>query len=145
MPEVAPPEQCEAIERRIPIHDRYDLRWALGDPPFSGGLKAMCGGWIRLREPRAADAALVAAYSDSFPPSLFATIAGDEAMRGVPTVDLTVHFRAALPLADEAPDEWTLAVFRSRYAQDGFVEEDGELWSRNGRLLAQSRQLAVLL
>jgi hypothetical protein len=36
-------------------------------------------------------------------------------------------------------------VFRSGLAHDGFFEEDGELWSADGRLLAQCRQLALLL
>ena len=44
-----------------------------------------------------------------------------------------------------AVDDWVLVVFRSTVASDGFIEEDGELWSRDGRLLAQSRQLAVVL
>ena len=145
MPDVPPPGRCQEVERRIPIHDRYELHWAFGDPPFSGGQRAQSGGWIRLREPRVADAALVAAYADSFPPSVFATFADNEQVRGMPTVDLTVHFRAPLPLADAASDEFCLAVFRSRYAREGFVEEDGEVWSRDGRLLAQSRQLAVML
>jgi acyl-CoA thioesterase len=42
-------------------------------------------------------------------------------------------------------DDYVLAVFRSRYASEGFVEEDGEIWSPDGQLLAQSRQLAVML
>jgi acyl-CoA thioesterase len=62
---------------------------------------------------------------------------------GVPTVDLTVHFRAAWP-ADLDPSDFALVVFRSRLARDGFVEEDGEVWTRSGVLLAQSRQLALL-
>jgi acyl-CoA thioesterase len=63
------------------------------------------------------------------------------ALGGVPTVDLTVHIRAALPL----PGDFVLAVFRTREVSGGFLEEDGEIWSRDGRLLAHSRQLGVML
>ena len=56
MPEVLPPERCPAWEKRIEIHDRYELRWAIGAPPFSGGEHALAGGWIRFPEPRALDA-----------------------------------------------------------------------------------------
>jgi len=35
-------------------------------------------------------------------------------------------------------------MIRSRLTAGGFVEEDGEVWSREGVLLAQSRQLAVI-
>jgi acyl-CoA thioesterase len=63
----------------------------------------------------------------------------------VPTVELTVHFRDRERLCTLAPEEHCLAVFRSKTAQEGFIEEDGEIWSADGRLLAQCRQLAVLL
>jgi len=56
-----------------------------------------------------------------------------------------VHFRTPLPPSGAAPADAYLAVFRSGPARHGFVEEDGELWSRDGTLLAQSRQLALLL
>ncbi len=45
-------------------------------------------------------------------------------------------------------DEWsaTLAVrFTATTLHEGFLEEDGELWTPDGILVAQSRQLAVAL
>jgi acyl-CoA thioesterase len=144
MPEVRPPEQCPPGEKRIEIHRRYEQRWAIGAPPFSGGDRALAGGWIRFAEPRPLDALALAAFADAFPPALFSRLRDSELMGGVPTIDLSVHFRSPLPAADARPDDFVLAVFRSSLARDGFVGEDGEIWSRDGRLLAQSRQLALL-
>jgi acyl-CoA thioesterase len=143
MPEAAPPERCEPMAHRIPIHERYEQRWAIGAPPFSGAAHALCGGWIRPAQPRAVDALLIAAYADAFPPALFSRLSDWSETAGVPTVDLTIHFRDTLPRAGAALDDWTLGVFRSSVAREGFLEEDGELWSRDGVLLAQSRQLAL--
>lgn len=56
------------------------------------------------------------------------------------TVQLTVHFHR-LP----SPGAWVASKFTSRHVTDGFHEEDGELWDTDGNLLAQSRQLAILL
>jgi len=144
MPEVPPPGDCDRIEPRIEIHQRFEHRWAMGSPPFSGGESAQFGGWIRLEERCLADAPLIAAYSDAFPPAVFSRAMPEELFGGVPTVELTVHFREALPLASASPDDFALAVFRSRYALEGFVDEEGEIWSSDGRLLALSRQLAIL-
>jgi acyl-CoA thioesterase len=66
------------------------------------------------------------------------------ALGGVPTVELTIHFRADLSKLDLASDEFFLCTFRSRTAREGFIEEDGEIWSRSGKLIAQSRQLAIV-
>jgi acyl-CoA thioesterase len=63
----------------------------------------------------------------------------------VPTLELTVHFRDHERLAAMAPDDWCLAVFRSETAREGFVDESGSIWSADGHLLAQARQLAVLV
>jgi len=63
----------------------------------------------------------------------------------LPTVDLTIHYRMDPADAGVGPDDFCLAIFRSRLAHAGYVEEDGEIWSPDGRLLAQSRQLAVIL
>jgi acyl-CoA thioesterase len=145
-PEVPPPDACEPIAPgRMPIvlRQRFDQRWAIGAPPFTGGSEAMSGGWIRLAEPRRIDALALAAFADAFPPAIFSSAGPEAALGSVPTIDLTVHFRAPLPLPDARPDDFALCVFRTRTARDGFCEEDGEIWSARGELLAHSRQLAL--
>jgi acyl-CoA thioesterase len=145
MPEVVPPEAAPPRhEARVPIHERYEQRWAIGPRYFEGvrGREAITGGWIRLAEgARPLDAALLTAFADAWPPSVFASHELPMMLGGVPTVDLTVHIRAALPL----PDDFVLVAFRTREVSGGFLEEDGEIWSRDGRLLAHSRQLGVVL
>ena len=143
-PEAPPPERCTPFRGMTPMNERYEYRHALGALPGSGAEQALIGGWIRSAEPRVADAALIAAFTDAFPPACFAPARGPEGMGPVPTVDLTIHFRRDLPLVEASADDFYLAVFRSRFAEQGFVEEDGEVWSRDGRLLAQSQQLAVI-
>ena len=140
-PEVAPPEELEPTPRPKelpPFGDHFDYRFALGPRPFSGAEEALTGGWLRLSEERPLDAALTVALTDSWPPAVFTTSTSPLA---VPTLDLTVHLRGALP----RPGDWVLGRFRTRVAGAGFLEEDGELWSRDGELLAQSRQLALAL
>ena len=97
---------------------------------------AVTGGWLRLREPHDLDAALVCALCDSWIPAVFSVVHRPMA---VPTLDLTVHLRAALPRAGD----WVLGRFTTSTARDGFLEEDGQLFSADGELLAHSRQLAL--
>jgi acyl-CoA thioesterase len=145
-PECLPPERCPAMEHRIPMHARYEQRPALGAPPFSGAGSADTGGWIRLVEgDRPLDAPLLAAYADAWPPAIFSRLAAATLGAGAPTIDLTVHFREIPRDPPLRGDDWVLVRFRSRCAREGFAEEDGEIWSRDGRLLAQSRQLALLI
>jgi len=46
---------------------------------------------------------------------------------------------------DPDPDELCLARFRTRLAHEGFFDESGLIWAQDGTVLAQSRQLALLL
>ena len=59
-------------------------------------------------------------------------------------MDLTVHVRTPLPVPGMDPDHPVLVVFHTREVSEGVLGEDGEIWSREGRLLAHSRQLAIL-
>jgi acyl-CoA thioesterase len=125
----------------VPMLAQFVVHPALGGPPFGGAPEAVTGGWLRFAEPQPLDAPALAMYADGWLPSAWTRLTRPA---GAPTVDLTVHFRApATALA--VFDDPVLAVFRSRTASEGFFEEDGELWSRDGVLLAHSRQLALLL
>ena len=78
------------------------------------------------------------ALTDAWVPAIFSRVT---VPLGVPTIDLTVHFRQAPP---RAPG-WAQVRFRTTMSAEGYLEEDGEVWSADGRLLAQSRQLGVVV
>jgi acyl-CoA thioesterase len=143
MPSVPPPDELEPFPEVPAAPDflqHWDQRWALGPPPFSGADSAQTGGWIRPAEPQELDAPLVAAIMDAWPPALFSRLTEPVV---APTLDLTIHFRRALPPPGAQEGEHCLLVARSRAAAEGFWEEDVDLWDRRGVLLAQSRQLAL--
>jgi acyl-CoA thioesterase len=125
----------------VPILEQFEVRPALGGPPYSGAQEALSGGWLRFAEPQPLDAPALAMYADAWLPSPMPHLTRPAL---APTIDLTVHFRAPAAAAAVA-DEPVLGIFRSSTASEGFFEEDGELWSRDGVLLAHSRQLALLL
>jgi acyl-CoA thioesterase len=125
-----------------PIAVRSAMAPLFGPEPFSGGDEALAGGWLRLAEPRIADAAAVAFYADAWIPSPWTRLT---ALSVAPTIDLTIHFRARLPHAGMAIGDPVLARFSSSTSHDGFFEEDGAIWAPDGTLLAQSRQLGLLI
>ena len=149
MPEVAPPEQITAVTasagHTVPIRQHFELRRVYGADVPGTSERALVGGWMRFAEPRVPDAPALALFSDAWPPAISQRRAlGSGGLRGVPTLDLTVHFRAPVP-PTARPDDFYLCVFRTQTAKNGFLEEDGEIWTRDGVLLAHSRQLALLI
>lgn len=119
----------------------YELRWVLGDLPFSpsatGERKALTGGWLRPAEPEPIDEVVLAAMTDAWMPPVFSRV---DQVISVPTIDLTIHFRA-LP---EDPQDFCFVVFDSPLASNGYLVEHGRILDRGGWLLAESRQLAVV-
>ena len=138
MPDVPAPEEAFAIDpdrTTVPAFMRnYESRGVSGVPRQGEAVPAI--GWIRAAQPAPIDAPLVAALTDAWLPVAFVRLT-EPAI--VPTLDLTIHWRAPLPV-----DGWALLVMRSGTGAGGVWEEDGEVWSRDGVLLAQSRQLAIL-
>ena len=144
MPDVPPPTDVPSrVIEGAPAHAQmFDWRPAIGAVPFEKGDAAITGGWFRLREPQVADPVVLTSYADGWFPALFFRT---REPIGVPTVDFTVHFRTGLPLPDAHPEDYYLVVFRAPLSHDGFVVEDGEIWSEDGQLVAQCRQLAAVL
>jgi acyl-CoA thioesterase len=121
-----------------PVAARVTMQPRFGQPPFSRADHGLTGGWLGLREHRPVDALALCVLADAWYPAPWPRL---RQLAAAPTVDLTVHFRAPLPL----PDEPLLGRFRSTVVRDGFFDEDGELWSADGTLVAQSRQLGLLI
>ena len=141
-PPVPAPEDVPVASPRPempPFARQWEQRYAVGRAPFRGfdDGPTITGGWIKPLDPQPIDAALVAQLTDAWLPAVFVRLTQPNA---VPTIDLTIHFRSDLPL----PADYVLVTFESRLSRGGFVEEDGWIWSRDGRLIAHSRQLALL-
>jgi hypothetical protein len=110
-----------------------------GELPFTRAGEGLVGGWLGLTESdRPIDALTIAILADAWFPAPWPKL---PEFAPAPTIDLTIHFRSPLPAAGPL----LLGRFRNSYVRDGFFEEDGELWSPDGTLVAQSRQLGLLL
>jgi acyl-CoA thioesterase len=140
-PALPPPEQCQLLfaDAKPPITmiERIDYRlpelpaWVThtqpsGTPVFEG--------WMRFADDREPDLLSLPLFVDAVAPAVL-----EVGVRAMTTVELTVHLRAR-----PAPG-WVAFRTLTRYLADGYFEEDAELWDSTGRLVAQSRQLALVI
>lgn len=138
-PEVPPldaPEPPDVQRPPVEIARRFEQRLAADTIRFMQGEKserAEIRGWIRFADGRPPDVHCLGLVADAFPPPVFNWTSPG----WVPTLELTVHFRAR-----PAPG-WLRCAFRTRFLSGGFLEEDGEIWDESGAVVALSRQLAM--
>ena len=140
-PDLPPPEQCQVLERvivpPITLADRIEYRvtelpgWVTRTPP-SG--RPVYEGWMRFADGREPDLLSLPVFADAVAPAAL-----ELGLRRMTTVELTVHLRAR-----PAPG-WLAYRTLTRFLAGGYFEEDAELWDSGGRLVAQSRQLALVL
>ena len=143
-PELPPLEDCvearfapEEVRRVAPLLERFGTRldpayvgWAVGKPSGTGIIQ----GWFKLADDRPLDPIALLLVVDALPPVTF-----DLGLPGwAPTLELTAHVRA-----NPAPG-WAIVRHATRNISGGQFEEDCEVWDSEGRLVAQSRQLALL-
>lgn len=121
-----------------PFARKLEYRHCLGPAPLSGGREARTGGWLRMLDERPLDVPAAAMMMDAWWPAVWSRMIS---VPRTPTLDLTVHFRRALPPTTEP----VLIKSWSQLGEDGYVDEQAELWSADGQLLVQSEQLSLLL
>jgi acyl-CoA thioesterase len=145
LPDVPQPDDCvtfaELLQRggrRLPeFQKQFDLRLPPDSPWFGPkeGNPYEITGWTRFHDGTPPSTTSAIAFIDAFPPALLGSVRAG----GAPTVELTAHVRAR-----PAPG-WLLGRYRTRVLLDGLMEEDGEIWDSEGRPVALSRQLALVL
>jgi acyl-CoA thioesterase len=139
-PRLPPPDECETLDTsasppEISIVNRYEYRFA--EPP--GWTRGQPSGdprhefWLRFSDGRPVDALTLPLVVDAAAPAVL-----ELGEAGSSTVELTVHLRG------RPEPGWLACRMSTRHLIDGFHEEDFEVWDETGRLVAQSRQLALL-
>jgi acyl-CoA thioesterase len=139
VPELPPLDAHAPPARSAPFEHsrRFEYRFAPETTRFFEGEqteRAEIRGWLRFADGRPPDVHCLGVVADAFPPPVL-----NWALTGwIPTVELTVHFRA------RPSPGWLRCAFRTRFLSGGFLEEDGEIWDQGGALVALSRQLAMV-
>jgi acyl-CoA thioesterase len=120
----------------LPITTRTEVRLhpELAVPGNAG--RAEMAGWIRFVDERDPDTLALHLFADAFPPSPLAYLG---AIGWVPTLELTVNV-----LRRPAPG-WICAQFKTDELNHGRMIESGCLWDSTGALVAQSRQLGLVM
>ena len=141
-PELPAPDRCaDPLDHGMPadgLFGRVDYRlasmpgWAAGAPSGDPSIDL----WQRLHGGREIDFPALALLCDSFAPPVLELGEGHQQSM---TVQLTVHLHR-LPRPG-----WIATRLSTRHVVNGFHEEDCELWDEDGHLVAQSRQLGILL
>ena len=140
-PEIPGPESCVerdgAIQQiHLPITQRVDARLhpEMADPLTYKNPDML--GWIRFQDGRAPDPRSLLLFCDAFPPSVLGAV---DAVGWVPTVELTVHV-----LRPPEPG-WIQATLNTDSLVMGRMIETGTLWDQQGNLVAQSRQIGLVV
>jgi acyl-CoA thioesterase len=143
-PDLPPPDECP---RALPSPDGPLPPPIVGQfeerihPEDAGPLQgrpsgvARMRGWFRLDHEEPIDAFTLLLVADAFPPAVFNA---DLPLAWTPTLEMTTQVRA-VPAGG-----WLRCQFTTRFVSGGLLEEDGEIWDESGRLVALSRQLALV-
>lgn len=119
----------------------YELRFVEGpvpEPEAGAQPDSTSTLWVRDSPPRPLDFPALTALCDVFYPRAFLRLG-----RYLPagTVSLTVYFHADATLIAAQADDPVLATARAQRFGKGYFDQSGEIWGRDGALLATTHQL----
>jgi acyl-CoA thioesterase len=141
-PPMPSPERCIPVDSTDtfppPFVGKIELRLHPDDATFLRGNPsghARMRGWFRLRGGEPIDTIALLCAADAFPLTVFNA---NLPVAWTPTIELTTHVRY------RPEPGWLRCRFATHFVSGGFLEEDGEIWDDTGRLVAQSRQLALV-
>jgi acyl-CoA thioesterase len=120
----------------LAIASRLDVRLDPSVAVAGAATDARVDGWIRFADGAPPVALALPMFADAFPPSIYPKLGR---IGWVPTIELTVQVRRT-----PAPG-WIRARLECDDVIDGRMVETGTLWDETGRVVARSRQLALLL
>jgi acyl-coenzyme A thioesterase PaaI-like protein len=141
-PSMPAPDECAEVVATDtfppPFMGQVELRLHPDDANFLSGSpsgRPLMRGWFRLRDGEPVDTLALLCAVDAFPPTVFNA---HLPVAWTPTVELTAHVRA------RPEPGWLRCRFATHFVTGGFLEADGEIWDGADRLVAQSRQLALV-
>jgi acyl-CoA thioesterase len=138
MPVLPTPDECRSRAEapfRVELLDHVDVRIDPSTAPFpEPNGTPMIQGWMRFHDGADADALALALAVDAMPPTVFHL----GRLGWAPTVELTFLLRGV-----PAPG-WLAFRAQATLLADGWFDEDATVWDSTGRLVAQSRQLALV-
>lgn len=139
-PQAPPPQDCKPFAPRLQIiwPKMYETRYARGrfgvENPDS---VTHC--WLQDNPPRALDFPSLTAICDAFFPRIFLR---RPQMAPIATVSLNIYFHVdAAELANEG-DGPVLCVAKAQVFNKGYYDQEGQVWGRDGKLLATTQQVA---
>ncbi|MEM8924153.1 MAG: thioesterase family protein [Actinomycetota bacterium] len=137
-PTIPSPDDCTPVPGGDlfppPLMYQLELRVHPDDAAFTAG-RLSFEGWVRLHGDEPITRLALLLFTDVFPPTAFNA---QLPVAWAPTIELTTHVRGV------PRQGWIQCRFSGHHVADGLMAEDGELWDETGRLVAQSRQLAMV-
>jgi acyl-CoA thioesterase len=144
-PQATPFEQTLPYAKvTAPWIKQYDFRFVEGEPDFSGRPQAEPASafsklWIGDRIPRKIDVLSLMSMSDAFFGRVFHA---RRELMPFGTVSLTTYFHADTQDLAAEDISRVLAIADAKIFHKSFGDQNGELWSPGGRLLATTHQIA---